>query len=90
MSVQVRLCDLASAKCVELSARMSAAVLISMNQSSNFEESCPSNVGISWSMVMVRLDPSMLHTGCLCMPALSLYWFLTGLGGWLECHGEML
>ena len=25
-------------------------------QSSNFEESCPSNVGISWSMVVVRLD----------------------------------
>ena len=53
-SVQVRLCDLASARCVQLSARISAVVSISMNQSSNFEESCPSNVGISWSMVVMR------------------------------------
>ena len=29
---------------------------LSMKQSSNFEESCPSNVGISWSIVVVRLD----------------------------------
>ena len=41
---------------MQLSVRMSAVVSISMNQSSNFEESCPSNVGISWSMVVVRLD----------------------------------
>ena len=41
---------------VWFSVRMSAVVSTSMNQSSNFEESCPSNVGISWSMVVVRLD----------------------------------
>ena len=45
---------MASARCVWLSVRMSVAVSISINQSSNFKESCPSNVGISFSMVMVR------------------------------------
>ena len=56
MSEQVRACDLASARPVHLSVRISAAVSISMNQCSSFEEPCPSNVGISCSMVMVRFD----------------------------------
>ena len=38
MSMQVRPYDLASARCVQLSVRMSAAVSMSMNQSSNFED----------------------------------------------------
>ena len=56
MSMQVRLYDLASARHLQLSVRMSAVVSMSMNQTSSFEESCLSNVGISWSMVMVRFD----------------------------------
>ena len=35
---------------------------MSMNQSSNFEESCTSHVGISWSMVLVRLKS--LYVAC--------------------------
>ena len=56
MSVWVRPHHLASARHVWFSVRMSAVVSISTNQSSNFKESCPSNVGISWSMIVVRLD----------------------------------
>ena len=56
MSVWMRPHDLASARHVQLSVRMSVVVSISMNQSFHFEESCPSNVKISWSMVVVRLD----------------------------------
>ena len=41
---------------MQFSVRMSAAVSVSMSQSSNFEEDCLSNVGISWSMVVVRFD----------------------------------
>ena len=77
MSVQVRLCDLASARHVQLSVKMPAAVSMSMNHSSNFEESCQSNVGIFWSMVVVRLD-SLCVAGCLCMPA----WFCGQVPHW--------
>ena len=49
--------DLASARHVWLFVRMSVMVSMFMNQSSSFEESGSSNVGISWSMVVVRLDP---------------------------------
>ena len=41
---------------MQLSVRMSAVVSMSMNQSSSFEKSCQSNVGISCTMVMVRFD----------------------------------
>ena len=71
MSMWVRLHDLPAARHVWLSVRMSAAVSMSMNWSSNFEESCPSNVGISWSMVVVRFDSLCVEPWCLCMPA----WF---------------
>ena len=37
-----------------LSVKMSMAVSKSMSQSSSFEESCPSNMGISWSKDVVR------------------------------------
>ena len=47
---------MASARHLWLSGKMSAAVYMSMNQTSVFEESCPSNVGISCSMVVVRFD----------------------------------
>ena len=60
MSVWVRPCYLAFTRCLQLSLRMSIAVSMAMNQSFNFKESCPSHVGISWSMVVVRLD-------CLCV-----------------------
>ena len=56
---------------VLLYVRMSAVVSISMNQPSNFEESCPSNVGISWSMVVVRLDSLCVGTWCPSMPTWS-------------------
>ena len=82
MSVQVRPHDLASSRCVQLSVRMSAAVSMSLNQSSSFDESCPSNVGISWSIVVVRLDSLCVTWSCVLVP----HWT----GGWLECHGEML
>ena len=47
--------------------RMSAAVSMSMKQSSSFEESCLLNVGISWSMDMVKC-----HSLCV-MPKVSMY-----------------
>ena len=68
-----------------LSVRMAVAVSISMNQSSNFEESCPSNVGIPWSMVLVILDSlcvvcrvSMYDCMVLCTDS-SLDWGLVGM-----------
>ena len=56
MSVQVRPCDLASVRCMNLSVRMSTVVYMSINQSSIFEDSCPLNVEISCSMVVGRFD----------------------------------
>ena len=50
----IRLWDLASPRHVWLSIKMSIGVSRSVSQSSNFEESCPSNVGISWSKDVVR------------------------------------
>ena len=55
MSVQVRLWDLASARHVWLSVKMSVAVSRSVSQSYSFEESYPLNVGISWSKDVVRV-----------------------------------
>ena len=83
-SVQVRPCDLALARHVWLYVRMSVVFSISMNQSSNFEESCPSNVGISWSMAVVRLDSLCCVQGvCVHLHGL-VHWFLTELGaGWI-------
>ena len=83
MSVQVRPCDLA--RYVQLSISMSVAVSMSMNQSSNFEESSPSNVGISWSMVVVRLDSLLCCAQgvCVCLHGF-VHWLLNGLGGRLE------
>ena len=84
MSVCVRH-DLASARHVQLSVRMSVAVSMSINQSSNFEESCPSNLGISWSMVVVSLDSlcvALRVSVYACMVwALAPYWTE---GGWLS------
>ena len=54
--MSVKPCDLAYARCLWISVRMSAVGSASMNQSSSFEESCPSNVGISCSMFMARFD----------------------------------
>ena len=54
---------------VWLSVKMSMAVSRSMSQSSNLEESCPSNMGISWSKDVVSLNPSVWHAKCLCMLA---------------------
>ena len=56
MSVWVGPCDLVSGRCMQLSVRMSAAISMSMNKPSSFEESCPSNEEISWNMVVVRFD----------------------------------
>ena len=84
MSVQVRPHDLASARHVQLSVRMSALVSISINQFSNFEESCPSNVGISWEHGCGEIGFPVLHAGCPCIPiwscALVPHW--TGRVGW--------
>ena len=78
MSMYLRPHDFASARCVWLSARMSAVVSISMNQSSNYEQSCPSNVRISGSMVVVRFDSICVACKCLCTPA----WFCTLVPQW--------
>ena len=53
MTAWVRQQKLASARHVQLSVKMSVAVSRSMSQSSSFEESCVSNMGISWSKDMV-------------------------------------
>ena len=63
---------------------MSVVVSISMNQSSNIEESCPSYMGISWCMVVVRLDSlCVVHRvslyGCMVLcTGSSLDWGLVG------------
>ena len=54
MSVLVKLHDLASARHVWLSFKMSAAILKSLSQSSNLVVSHPSNVGLSWEYRLVR------------------------------------
>ena len=70
---------MALARHVELSVKMSVAVTMSMNQSSNLDKSCPSNLGISWGMFVFRgLILSALHAGCLCMPA----WFCALVPHW--------
>ena len=53
MRAQVRPHVLASARHVQLLIKMSVAISMCMNQSSSFELSCPLNVGISCSRVMV-------------------------------------
>ena len=88
MHVCVRLHDLASAKCVWLSVRMSGAFSISMNQSSNFKESCPSNVGISWSMVVVRLDS--LCVACRVSMYTCMVLCTGSLLDWGACWGTMV
>ena len=52
--MKVRPWDLASARYVWLPVKMSMVVCRSVSQSSNFEEPCPSNVGILWSKGVVR------------------------------------
>ena len=90
VSMQVRPCDLASTRHVWLSVRMSAAASVSMNQSSNFEESCPLSVGISWSMVVVRFDSLCVAHRVSVYAYIDMYWLFTGLGaGWsimVRCH----
>ena len=90
MSMWVRPCDLASVRHVQLSVRMSAVVSVSMNQSSSFEGSCPSTVGISWTWLQWGLIPSVLHARCLCRCA----WFYalnsSWAWGWLQQHGNEL
>ena len=84
--------DLASARCVLLSVNMSAVVSRSISQSSNFEESCPSNMVISWSKDEVwYASPCAVHrvslyvciVVCMCS-SLGLGWM------WLEYHSERL
>ena len=82
MSVWVRLHDLTSAKHVWLSVRMSVAVSMSMNESSSFEESCPSNMGISWEHGHgeVWFSLGCVQGVCVCLHHF-VHWFLTRLGG---------
>ena len=68
MGAWIRLHVAASARCVWLLDKMSVVVSMSMNQSSCFKESCPSNVGISYSRVKV-----MFACIVVCMGA-SLGW----------------
>ena len=78
ISMWVRPPDLASARHVPLSVRMSVVVSMSLNQSSSFVESCSSTVGISLSMVVVRFDS-------LCVACkLSVYaaWFCALVPHW--------
>ena len=76
--------DLALARYVCLSVRISAVVSMSMKQSSSFKESYLSDLGISWSMVMVRFDSLyVLHRMSMyaCMVLFtgsSLDWGLVG------------
>ena len=54
---------------------------LSMNQSSNFVESCPSNVWISWSMVgEIRFSLCHMQDVCLCLDGF-MHWLLSSLGG---------
>ena len=53
---------MASARHGQLSVEMSAAVSRSMSQSPYFEESCPSNIGISCSKDVVRF--ASLRVAC--------------------------
>ena len=39
----------------------------SVNQSSNFEDSCPLTLGNSWSKDVVRVPISMWHIRCVCV-----------------------
>ena len=55
MRVWIRPQDLALARHVQISAKMSVVVYRSVSQSSNLEESCLLNIGISWSKDVVRL-----------------------------------
>ena len=83
MNIWVRPHNLVSARHVQLSVRMSGAVSMSMNQSSGFEESCPSNAGMCFSMVMVRFE-SLCCMQCVCVCCMVL---CTGssLGWGVEC-----
>ena len=84
MSVYVSLCDLASARQVQLSVRMSAVVSMSINQSSSFEESCPLNVGISCSTAVVRLA-SLFVAHKVSVYACIVLCTGSSLGGEAEC-----
>ena len=67
MRVWVRPWDLASIRCVWLSVKMSVAVSWSLSQSTTFEESCPLNMGISWSKDAVRsASLCMAHKVSVC------------------------
>ena len=104
MRVQVRPCVLASARCVWFLVKMSVAVSMSMNQSSNFEESCPSNVGIPCNRVMVMFACIVIYMasslgwgfGCsqsatvrCCSSSASFSNSFLCVGGWLKgCKGK--
>ena len=92
MSMWVRPWDLGFARNVQLSVKMSAAVSRSMSQFINFEVSCPSNMGMYWSKVVVRFDSlcvackvSMYACIVVCKGSLG-----RGSLMWLECHSEVL
>ena len=80
ISVWVRLCNLASSfMCSFL-----LGYLWSMNQSSKLKESCPLNVGISLSMIMVRFDSLCVASRevCACLHGF-VHWSSLDLGaGW--------
>ena len=74
------------------SVKMSMAFSRSMSQSSNFEESCPSNVGISWSKDMLRFASLCSVQGInVCLHS-SVHRFFIRLRGWMwwKCHSEVL
>ena len=67
MRVWVRPCVVASARCMQLLVKILVAISMPMKQSSSFEESYPSHVGISCSRVMV-----MFACIVVCMCSLGL------------------
>ena len=93
MRVQVRLHDLASARCVQFLVKMLVVVSMSMNQSPSSVESCSSNVGISCSRGHgdVCLSLCGAQGVCVCLHS-CVYWlfFRLGIWMWLECHSEVL
>ena len=71
---------------VWFSVRMPAVVSMSMKQSSSFEESCQSNLGMSCSMVVVRFNSLCVackvsaYTCMVLYTGVSLGWGLNGSG----------
>ena len=76
-----------------ISVKMSVVISMSMNQSSSFEESCPSNMGISCSRVVMVFAWFLCLAHKMFVYACIVVCMGSSLGGgwmWLEYHSEVL